>query len=95
MIDRIYLAKLTDSSIARAVAVELRDSLAGLPGAVEVRIGLPGDASSSRSWDLSLVVCCPDSETLGELLLSERFGQAYGRLEASSEVVKAWSFERL
>lgn len=94
MIDRIFLAKLSDPSTAAEVASGLRESLAEVAGVRELRVGLPADAASARSWDVSLVVACDDAATLGEVLLGETFGWAYSQLEAQSEVVKAWSFER-
>lgn len=94
MIDRIFLAKLSDSSTAASVAADLRGSLGSVEGASEVQVGLPADHASARSWDVSLIFSCETAEQLGALLVGETFGRAFAQLEQASEVVKAWSFER-
>jgi len=94
MIDRIVLTKLSDPAQRADVAREVKARLAALPELRGLAVGVPGDAAAERSWDLSLVLSCEGAEALASLLGSPACVQVLALLEAQSECVKAWSFER-
>lgn len=95
MTDRYVFVKLLDAHVAaRAeIAAHLRAALAGAPGVVAVTAGTPADASA-RSWDVSLVVRCPDLATLDAVLASPAARHLLDEwLPARAAVVKGWSFD--
>ena len=96
MIERIILFKLKDPSERDALATESLELLAKLPDIDELSVGVPADAASEKSWDLSVVIGFANTALLTKVLESTQF-EAYfeGVMKDRIEVVKAWSFERL
>lgn len=98
MIDRIVLFKLKDehaNASGRAeVARHSREALASISGPLEVRVGVPADPDSEKSWDLSIVVRFEDVDAMKEFV-KDRDHLAYFReyMTPKMEVVKYWSFE--
>lgn len=97
MIERIELFKLQDvhaTDEGRAAAHRMsREALAEAPGYTELRVGLPADPDSLRSWDLSLVVRFDDLESERVYLESESYVTHDAELMKRSIVKKHWSFE--
>jgi len=96
MIERIILFKLNDSSERDALAAESLELLSKFPDIDELSVGVPADASSEKSWDLSIVIGFANVALLTKVLESTQW-EAYfeGVMKDRFAVVKAWSFERL
>ncbi len=98
MIDRIVLFKLrkeeaTDEGRA-AAAAETRAALAAVPGATEVRVGLPADEASTRSWDLSLLLRFESLAAMERYLQEPGFRSYFEEtMRPRAECVKYWAFE--
>jgi hypothetical protein len=96
MIERIMLFKLHDPGSREEVAQQTLAALQDLEQLEELTIGLPADAASERSWDLSIVLAVDNLALLHSVLEGPVF-RAY--LEQTMKdryvVLKAWSFERL
>ena len=98
MIDRIVLFKLTDAHAhadsRTRIAVESRAALAAVPGAREVRVGVPADEACARSWDLSVVLRFDDRASMARFLAHPGFVAWFDEAMAPrAEVVKYWAFE--
>ncbi|MEM9067375.1 MAG: Dabb family protein [Myxococcota bacterium] len=100
MIDRIVLFKLNDehaNAAARAeIAAYSKAALAAIPGAIDVRVGLPADEASTKSWDLSIVVRFENLEAV-KTYLTHPDHTAYVReyMRPRMVVVKYWNFEAI
>ncbi len=98
MIDRIVLFKLKDAHAnaagRAAIADESRAALCAVPGAVQVRVGVPADEASTRSWDLSVLLRFEDLAAMEAYLQQPGF-RAYfeDTMGPRTEVVKYWCFE--
>jgi len=93
VIDRIILFKLLDPSSNSQVADELRAALSGLPGLRELSVGLPADAASAKSWDLSCILRFFDLAAHDAALSSASFNACIETgLQPRCAVIKAWSF---
>jgi len=96
MVERIMLFKLNDPSTRHEVARLAQAALADVPGVDSLSVGVPADASSERSWDMSIVLGVANVALLGSVLESESFKRWLdGTLQPLCAVIKAWSFERL
>ena len=97
MIDRIVLFKLKDeyaNDDARAeIAAHSREALGLIPGLVEVRVGVPADEASTRSWDLSIVVRFADLEAMNAYVEHPDHMRYYEYMVPRMEVVKYWAFD--
>lgn len=97
MIDRIVLFKLKDeyaNDAARAeIAAHSREALGRVPGPTEVRVGVPADEPSTRSWDLSIVVRFADLDAM-HAFVKHADHMTYYRdyMVPRMEVVKYWCF---
>lgn len=95
MIARIVLLKLHEAAMAgrEDFARSALDFLRALPMVRDVRIGLPADPDSARSWDLSLQVFLADQAAL-DAYLADPSHQAFVAAEIlpRSAVRKAWNF---
>ena len=94
MVERIILFKLNDPTTREECAALTASALEDLGSIEELSIGLPADASSEKSWDLSLVIGVANLALLDNVLASEAFTLFDGEMKARSAEVKAWSFER-
>ncbi len=96
MIQRIQLYKLdgaTAAGSAEPLARALEAEVSRLPGAPSVAVGLPSDAPSAKSWDLSLVLSFADGPAAEAFLEGDSLHDAVRRaLGASIVVEKGWSF---
>jgi len=98
MIDRIVLFKLkdeyaTDESRAE-IATYSRDALTDVPGPIEVRVGVPADEPSTRSWDLSIVVRFADLDGMDAFVKHPAHMRYYREyMVPRMEVVKYWAFD--
>ena len=96
MIERIILFKLEDPSTRHEVAARSVAALQDLPEVEELSVGVPADAASEKSWDLSIVIGVHSLALLGNLLEGEAFkGYLEQTMKGRYQVLKAWSFERL
>jgi len=96
MIERIILFKLKDSATRDECAALTAAALDGIDAIEELSVGLPADASSEKSWDLSLVIGVANLSLLDTVLESDAFtAYLHGTMKDRCEVIKAWSFERL
>lgn len=98
MIARIVLLKLREEALAgrEDFARQALDFLRALPMVRDVRIGLPADPDSARSWDLSLQVFLADPDAL-TAYLADPTHQAFVSAEIlpRAAVRKAWNFSLL
>jgi hypothetical protein len=96
VVERIILLKLHESSERAQVGQRLQAALLDLPGLEDVSVGLPADAPSSKSWDLSVILEFA-SEAAQNLVLADAPFRTLMEQELAPkfQVVKAWSFERL
>lgn len=93
MIDRIILFKLLEGTEKAQVVDQLKRELGALPGLVELRVGLPADAASAKSWDVSCVLRFRDQTDHDSALSSSAFTACLDEsLAPRSAVIKAWSF---
>jgi hypothetical protein len=96
MVERIILFKLNDPATREEVAALTVAALDDIDSIEELSVGLPADASSEKSWDLSLVIGVANLSLLDTVLASEAFTTYLdGEMKARSAVIKAWSFERI
>jgi hypothetical protein len=96
MVERIFLFKLHEPDTRHEVAAQTQAALGDLPEIEELSVGTPADASSEKSWDLSVVIGVANLALLTSLLDGEAFGRwLAGTMKDRYAVVKAWSFERL
>ncbi|MCA9531541.1 MAG: Dabb family protein [Myxococcales bacterium] len=96
MIDRVVLYKLRDeltTDEARAeIAAHARVALRSLPGVRDLRVGVPADEASAKSWDLSLVLRFDTLDDL-EPYRTDAAHQAFVAYMAERAVVsKRWNF---
>ncbi len=93
MVDRILLFKLLDSTTRDAVAALIQSELGNLQGLSQLRVGVPADEASAKSWDVSCVLSFRDlgdhDRALASLAFTTSMEQHLGTL---SVVIKAWSF---
>ena len=98
MISRIVLLKLHEQAMPgrEDFARSALDFLRALPMVGDVRIGLPADADSARSWDLALQVFFSDPAAL-DAYLADPAHQAFVTEEIlpRAAVRKAWNFALL
>lgn len=95
MVERIILFKLNDPSTREEAAVLTTSALDDIASIEELSVGVPADASSEKSWDLSVVIGVANLSLLDSVLSSAAFTAFEGEMKARSAVIKAWSFERL
>lgn len=97
MIERIVLIKLKGEHCNEAareeIAAHTLATLEGLPGVRKLRVGVPADEASEKSWDLSLVLHF-DSLEATEQFRTQPAHRSYvdGYLRPRMEVIKAWNF---
>jgi hypothetical protein len=96
MVERIMLFKLVDPALRESLASQTLAALSQLDELEELSVGLPADAASQKSWDLSVVVGAANLALLNKVLESGAFG-AYldGVMKGQYEVMKGWTFERI
>lgn len=95
MVERIMLFKLNVPSTRAEVAALTRQALYDLAGVEELSVGLPADAASEKSWDLSVVLRFSSLARQNEVLESDAFKDFLDvQLQGRYAVMKAWSFER-
>jgi hypothetical protein len=93
MVERIMLFKLVDGSTRAQVAALTKSALTALPALLELSVGLPSDAASEKSWDVSVVMRFSHQSALESALASEPFrGYLEQAMAGRYAVVKAWSF---
>lgn len=93
MVDRIILFKLVDSATRDQAAALIERELAQLPGLSQLRVGLPADEASGKSWDVSCVLSFRDLADHDAALASSAFTTSMAQLIAPlTVVIKAWSF---
>ena len=96
MIERIMLLRLAENIRRDAVAERIRRSLDGLPGLESLSVGVPADATSAKSWDVSVIMGFRDLGSLEAGVAAEPYQALMEReLADSCQVVKAWSFARV
>ncbi|MEY4511435.1 MAG: hypothetical protein RLZZ450_3557 [Pseudomonadota bacterium] len=96
MIERIILFKLNDPATREECAALTVAALDEIDAIEELSVGVPADASSEKSWDLSLVLGVANLALLDTVLAGEAFTAFLdGEMKPRSTVIKAWSFERL
>lgn len=96
MVERIILFKLNDPATRDECAALTVATLDKIDAIEELSVGLPADASSEKSWDLSLVIGVANLALLDSVLEGADF-TAYldGTMKERCAVIKAWSFERV
>lgn len=96
MVERIILFKLEDPATRHEVAALSVAALQDLPEVEELSVGVPADAASEKSWDVSIVIGAHSLALLSNLLEGEAFKHYLEQtMKGRYQVVKAWSFERL
>jgi hypothetical protein len=96
MVERIMLLKLVSPEQRADIARLSHGVLSSLPGLVELSVGLPSDAASEKSWDVSLVMRFAAQAELDAALASTVFQDYVStKLAEPCAVIKAWSFERI
>ena len=96
MVERIMLFKLNDPATRDDVAQVTLRSLAKLPDLEELSVGVPADAASEKSWDLSVVLGVANLALLNSVLESRPYlSYLEDTMQGRFEVMKAWTFERL
>lgn len=98
MIDRIVLFKLKDehaTDTARAeIAAHSRDALKVVPGPLDIRVGVPADEASTKSWDLSIVIRFADLDAMNAFVRHADHMSYYREyMVPRMEVVKYWAFD--
>jgi hypothetical protein len=95
-VERIMLLKLVSPEQRADVARLSHSALSSLPGLSELSVGLPSDAASEKSWDVSLVMRFATQAELETALASSVFHDYVSRdLADKCAVTKAWSFARI
>lgn len=97
MQDRIILIKLnaqnTTPEARESFAQESLARLSSIPGAQHVNVGIPSDAASLKSWDLSVVVRSKNKKDLDAFLEHPAYADYLDTfLPPRVEVLKAWNF---
>jgi hypothetical protein len=98
VIERITLIKLepqwATGEQRAALAQAATEKLGGLPGVVELRVGLPADEASQKSWDLSLTARFASLEQV-QPYLDHPAHQGYLNHDLGPKlaVIKAWNFQ--
>jgi hypothetical protein len=96
MVERIMLLKLNDPEKRDQLAAQSMTALSNIPELEELSVGVPADAASEKSWDLSIVIGVANLSLLNTVLEGMRFTAFFeGTLAAQAAVVKAWNFDRL
>lgn len=96
MVERIMLFKLNDPATRDEVAAMTDAALAKLPDIEELSVGVPADAASEKSWDLSIVIGVNNLSLLDSVLESRAFTTYLDdTMKGRYAVLKAWTFERL
>lgn len=94
MIERIVLFKLVEGVDRRALVDEIARVLREVEGLSGYTLGLPADAASEKSWDLSLVLQAVSAANLSRALESaELKALLHTALPPRCQVIKGWSFE--
>lgn len=90
------LIKLKDPAAREQLAADALALLSRLPDVEECSVGLPADASSEKSWDLSIVLGFANAALLQQVLASAAF-TSFLEVQLGERVAmhKAWSFARL
>lgn len=97
MIERIVLFKLKDEYANERARAEIADHsrkvLGAVPGVKAVSVGVPADAPSEKSWDLSLVLQFATLEAV-EAYREHPDHRSYVNdyMRPRMEVIKAWNF---
>jgi len=90
------LFKLNEPATRDEVAALTQATLSNLPEIEELSVGVPADAASEKSWDLSVVVGVANLALLNTVLESPGFVRYLdGTMQGRYAVLKAWTFERL
>lgn len=96
MVERIILLKLNDGVSRDEVARLCHARFGALPELVTRSVGVPADAASEKSWDVSIVLRFPTLLALNTALKSAPFRDLFEReLRDLCVVIKAWSFAAL
>lgn len=96
MVERIMLFKLNDPATRDEVAAMTDTALSKLPDIEELSVGVPADAASEKSWDLSVVIGVANLALLNTVLESRGFTTYLDdTMKDRYAVLKAWTFERL
>lgn len=96
MVERIMLFKLNEPATRDEVAARTQEALSSLPDVEELSVGVPADASSEKSWDLSVVLGVANLALLTSVLESPAFLRYLDdTMKERYAVLKAWTFERL
>ena len=96
MVERIMLLKLVAGESRDDIARLTQSSLAALPALRELSVGLPSDAASEKSWDVSLILRFASQAELDAALASSVFQHYLDvQLAGKCQVTKAWSFQRV
>ncbi len=98
MIARVVLLKLTEEALPEraAFAASCLRFLRALPMVQEVRVGVPSDEASAKSWDLSLHVFFDDDDALAAYQQDESHRAFVAdEILPRSAVRKAWNFALL
>jgi antibiotic biosynthesis monooxygenase (ABM) superfamily enzyme len=98
MIERIVLFKLQDEhgrgAPREALAEQGKKALSALPGVRDVRVAIPTDAESSRSWDLGFFLRFDSMEDVEAYRVHPDHRAFVDELmKPRMQVVKAWNFE--
>lgn len=96
MVERIMLFKLSDPATREDVAQVTLRALSNLADIEELSVGVPAEAASEKSWDLSVVLGVANLALLNSVLESHAY-RSYleDTMQGRYEVMKAWTFERL
>ena len=94
---RIVLIKLKPEHVnvdtRAALARDVRSALAGEADVLGLRVELPADADSERSWDLALRIELASQDAFERLAARERYRALFEHvIPERAVVVKAWSF---
>ena len=96
MVERIMLIKLNEPALRDDLAARALQALTKLPDLEELSVGVPADAASEKSWDLSIVLGVANLALLHAVLESKPFTSFLeDTMEGRYAVLKAWTFERL
>ncbi len=98
MIQRIVLLKLNEEHATDSgrtlVAAHSREVLTVLPGFVKVDVGIPADASSRESWDISMVLKFESVDDLEPFRVHpDHRSYVDAFLKPKLALIKAWNFE--
>lgn len=96
MVERIMLFKLNDPATRDEVAAMTDTALSKIADIEELSVGVPADAASEKSWDLSIVIGVNNLPLLDTVLESRAFTTYLDdTMKGRYAVLKAWTFERL